>query len=243
MRELLLILSVFAVLISNACTKVMSQLTSAPLSEPTNEQINQESESQNLVGDKKNAKYGLTVLFYRVENQEPTVSKNSNLSFDRVVIGQDKTNKKSKLIEIRDGFMVTFQDVWSPNQDYLLLPGSVCGQSGFCVYKTSDVVDGFEQNSDFQAGNPLDFIKLTFTDFRPKSERGKVKPCEHFFESWSGEASVVFAVKAIESKDGRSRFKYDLAQQKLFGGLEKYGLGDNGFNAANKTGKLRFVRE
>lgn len=240
MKKPMLVLFVFAAFLVSGCAAVSSQSNLARSNVQTKEQVVRDDENRKLVGTTKNTKYGLSVLFYADKNEEPANFEGSEKTFDQIVFRRDDNGEKSKPLKIRGGFPIVFQDVWSPNEEYLLLPGGICGQNGFCVYKTAEIAGTLMPNSDFAANDPADFVKLTFTGSQPKSERGKVKPCQHFFEKWISETTFAFKARAMESKDGRGDFEYDLSRQKIFSGLEKFG---GVFEAVNKNGKLEFIRE
>lgn len=243
MRKLLIVIILLSnFLIAVGCEKIPNQSNISH--SPTVVKIDSNSiiqeNSQIQVGTKANEKYKLTALFYRTKAANLPETDGKEKLFDTLVIRNDATNQRVKPIEMVTNFSNQTQDVWSPDNEFLLLPGNICGQNGFCIYKTSEIVQMFEKNLDFQHKQPSDFVSVTFTEFRPP-QTAKKKDCSYTFENWMGENSFIFKVRAFESKDGFGEFEYDISKLKIFDNLIKPSITNGGFEAINKTGKLEFT--
>ena len=240
MKSIIVLLFVAIISLLSSCRVVESKTDFSNNSAVRDEEANQREEVY-LVAVKKNVKHNVSVLFYRYKNPRLASTENSDKRYNQIVIREDGTNKQSNPIKTIE----EFQDVWSPNEEYLLLNGGVCKQDGFCIYKTADIVEAFKQSATFEMPPATDFITLTFVEYNRKLQKGEVARCAYNFTNWDGEASLVFKGQPYDIKEW-GEFKYNLLNQIISSTDSVFVItpsSEYGFKAINKNGKLEFVRE
>jgi hypothetical protein len=224
-KQLCLILLAAASLIYVECDRASSQTETART--PAGQTATQGGEARSKeVGVKRNAKYGLSALFY--QNGEKKLAGYEHAA-DYMTIRDDKTGRESKPVRLPDDYD-NHQEVWSPDEEHLVFR---CKDraDGFCVYDASGVANLVGEDGNFQTDKMSDFIKVEYTETSPP-DKGEKKRCIHKFVKWEGDAAFVFRARAYESKDGLGEFKYDARERKL------YGISSHSFDAENMRGKL-----
>lgn len=169
-----------------------------------------------VVARKENRKYSLTAIFYG-ENDK-TVGKIIN----RVVFRDNKTGAEVRYEptgQIPAGNFY-FTEVWSPDEEYLILP--IGTFQGFGVFEAKDALKSIKEN------NYFDTIKV-------KSVNSGF--FGHDFEKW--EDNSTFSFKAGLDGD-MFEFKYNAAKSELYCYKEKCEDFDIGIN---KKGEIKAAKK
>ena len=170
----------------------------------------------------ENGKYNLTAIFYGVdfhfEDDKNTVKK----IIKYVIFRNDETGEEIKYIptgQIPAGDFY-FTDIWSPDEEYIVLPIGVF--QGFAVFEAKNALRDIRENRYF------DTIKT-------KSENSGFY--YHEFEKWEDDSTFNFRA----GLDGEMfAFKYNIVNRELYCYQTKCEEQDIGFN--NK-GKIKAVKK
>lgn len=175
-----------------------------------------------IVTKTENRKYNLTAIFYGVDFHFED-EKNTNTKIIKYVVfrhnttGEEVKYKPTGQISAGDFY---FTDIWSPDEEYIVLP--IGTFQGFAIFEAKDALNNIKANKYF------DTIKTKSTN------SGFYY---HQFEKW--EDSSTFSFRA--GLDGKMfAFKYNAAKKELYCYQEKCEEFEIGFN--NK-GKIKAAKK
>ncbi len=164
-----------------------------------------ENDKSIIIAESKNSKYDIKAIFYGIHNKA-TDSNELDYKVIRYIIFKDeKSGKEIKYVapekQTEQATDLYFTDIWSPNEEYLILP-----------------IGKFEGLAVFEAKDALDNIKLNkyFDKIKVKSENSGW--FWHDFEKWEDDST--FSFRAGLSGD-MFAFKYSIANAELYCYQEK----------------------
>ena len=166
---------------------------------------------------KRNGKYNLSCLFYGEKFTSADGASEDRIEY--VALRDDATGKEVKYQSPDPAFASSrgyYSDVWSPNEDHLLLP---LGRfKGFCIVKAAAALKSVEQN------HCDDTLKVY-----AESADG-ITGLWHEFQNWKGNGRFSFKA-GLSGKD--VLLEYDIAEAKLTA-LERFPT----LSGENAKGKL-----
>lgn len=192
-----------------------------------------------IIAHAENSKYGLSVSIYMDKLQD-------NFNIYDMTVSNERTGQSSlaRYTYERPIFPAKAAQVWSPDEEYLVLP--CAGEpAGFCFYRAAQLVvanakndrgEDCEECFSFQPDNePLDRIVIGGAQGAPESA--------HQFGRWASNTSFIFMAQRVPSPDSKragqgtasAEYKYDLADGTLFC------LAGNCAPGANKKGAVKPV--
>lgn len=179
-----------------------------------------------LIAVKKNAKYGFTAFIY-LKFTLVTEKKYKNEKGKYLVLLNNQTKQLSKPIDFRIySYPNNFEDVWSPNEEFLAFPYVIGGRLKICIYKSADLAALIDEQGNFQTANYNDYV-----DFHNLGRRmADVKT----IEKWKSDTSFSFSVRVFESKDSAPFFVYDVTEKKFAASQAS----NQAYAAENKIGKI-----
>jgi hypothetical protein len=214
-----------------------------PVHAPTQTATGAENQGPTAVAENRfpliveNKKYRLQCIFHQSELKDES-GEASNKIIDRISLRDERTGEEVAFQppDKDDGLLFSqtyFQDVWSPDEEYLVLPLGV--REGFCIIKAGETLASIKSRSYF------DVIKVEY--IRPKMEV-RTSDLRHEFDKWKG--STVFSFKAGQDKDMLS-FEYDFAGRKLFAvgrpGNDKVAKDENREIGRNRKGVVEVISQ
>ena len=169
-----------------------------------------------VIGEKENQKYDLTAIFYGVdfhfEDEKNTVVK----IIKHVVFRNNKTKTEVKYETsgtIPAGEFY-FTEIWSPDEEYLILPIGMF--EGFGIFKAKDALENIKSNKFF------DTIEIG------NSRGGSYW---HDFGKWENNSTFSFRAGLYGDMFA---FKYNLAKSELYCYRTNCGENEIGINAKGK---------
>jgi hypothetical protein len=219
-----------------------------PYAERVEAEKNILSEKMYLAFEKRNHKYAKTILFFardeRLEKFDTFAIANlpyliigeilfpareRTHSIDYILIIDNETGqlvKRSLMMKIasRDAAQGNFSsDLWSPDEEYLVLPKSDDDSDGFVFYNAKTVIE------DMKAQKYSDTLSIKGIEHPPYFLQ---------FLKWEGPSSFSLAASLFRTSDA---YQYDIKTKRLqcFGtGCSKDGYGSNN-EAENSTGLIK----
>ena len=183
---------------------------------------NQSGQSQNeVLMTKENQKYNSSCVFYGEKSGDNAAGERGVIKY--VAIRDNATGKEanyvppdSESIQSSQGY---FTDVWSPDEEYLVLP---LGRfKGFCLIKSSDAVGAIQK-------------KECSDNVRVYDDTGT--GLWHEFEKWASDESFVFKA-GLSGND--FELQYDIGNQRL---IPLYS-GKHFIEGENKNGKIKLSKD
>jgi hypothetical protein len=189
------------VLLSQACS-------------PSKSRSDTQGEGPKILLVKENQKYKLRCSFYA---DSPSGAADENV-VEYITLQDMITGRELKYAPAGADSLVLehgyFTDVWSPNEDLLLLPRGRF--DGFCIVKSSDALQSLE------TGKCLDYVVVEL-----KNGTG----LWHEFGKWDGSDAFTFKVGLSGEKVG---FKYEISARRL----KVLNRANNTFQGRNSDGKV-----
>jgi len=219
----IIFLSVFV--FQNNCSDALPQQPSSSDANVRNSDEREDVQTE-LIAVRKNARYGFTAYIYQ-KFTLVTEKKYKNEKGKYLVLQNNQTKQMSNPVDFRIySYPNSFEEVWSPNEEFLVFPCEIDGRVKICIYKSADLIDLIDKQGNFQTTNYSDFV-----DFYSVGKRGAVVKT---IEKWESNATFSFSVRLYESKDSAPAFVYNVADKK-FAAAEFF---NQAFEAENKNGKI-----
>ncbi len=150
---------------------------------------------------KTNSKYALSIVYYSDLKAESSY----------LIIRNDKTKQETSLPYLLSG--EDSREVWSPNEEYLVLPNS----SSISMYRSASLVKIFNEKN----FNPDAFYdKLRSIDRISLETKKNGFDLRHSFARWENKNSVVFRSEIVSDESSGNielgEFRYYFSQAKLY---------------------------
>jgi len=224
MKFIFFIIFLAAFFFQNNCSDAVPQ-PSSPAADNRNSNENEDVQTE-LLAVKKNAKYGYTAYIYQ-KFTLVTEKKYKNEKGKYFVLQNNHTEQTSNPIDFRIySYPNDFEDVWSPNGEFLAYPCEINRRLKICIYKSVDLANLIDEQGNFQTANYSDFVDF----FRLGKHTADVKT----IKKWESDTAFSFSVRIYESKDSAPPFIYNAAD-KRFTAAEFF---NQAFEAENTNGKI-----
>ena len=178
-----------------------------------------------ILEKKENQKYHITALFYGEnmlygDNNEYTIP-----VIHYMILSDNDTGTEAgysptdSTTEAADFY---FTDVWSPDEEYIVLPNGK--RNGFAIFEAKNALNNIRENKYF------DTIKVNMRS-------SETAFYWHEFEKWEDNSIISFKAGLDGDMD---TFKYNLAKGELYCYQQNCGELDSGYN---KKGKIKAVKK